>query len=41
MLTKIIEREGGMSMAEPVLRWPGSEWRLLDWIISHMPPHEV
>lgn len=28
-------------MAEPVLRWPGSKWRLADWIISHMPPHEV
>jgi DNA adenine methylase len=26
---------------EPVLRWPGSKWRLSDWIISHMPPHEV
>lgn len=30
-----------MKIFEPVLRWPGSKWRLSDWIISHMPPHEV
>lgn len=30
-----------MTVAEPVLRWPGSKWRLADWIIKHMPPHEV
>lgn len=30
-----------MSVAEPVLRWPGSKWRISDWIIQHMPPHEV
>ncbi len=24
-----------------VLRWPGSKWRIADFIISHMPPHEV
>ncbi|MDF2573040.1 MAG: methyltransferase [Sporomusa sp.] len=28
-------------MAEPVLRWPGSKWRLSDWIVSRIPPHEV
>jgi hypothetical protein len=28
-------------VADPVLRWPGSKWRLSDWIIQHMPPHEV
>lgn len=28
-------------MAEPVLRWPGSKWRLADWIIQHIPQHEV
>ncbi|MBP2635526.1 MAG: methyltransferase [Firmicutes bacterium] len=26
---------------EAVLRWPGSKWRLAEWIVSHMPPHEV
>ena len=30
-----------MVKIETVLRWPGSKWRLADWIISHMPPHEV
>lgn len=25
----------------PVLRYPGSKWRLAPWIVSHMPPHEV
>jgi len=24
---------------KPVLRYPGSKWRIADWIISHMPPH--
>lgn len=24
----------------PVLKYPGSKWRLTDWIIQHMPPHE-
>lgn len=23
----------------PVLKYPGSKWRLSDWIISHFPPH--
>lgn len=25
----------------PVLKYPGSKWRLADWIVSHMPPHKV
>lgn len=25
----------------PVLRYPGSKWRLAEWIISHFPPHTV
>lgn len=25
----------------PVLKYPGAKWRLSDWIIAHMPPHEV
>ena len=28
-------------MAEPILRWPGAKWRMADWIIQHLPPHEV
>ena len=28
-------------MSEPVLRWPGSKWRISDWIISHFPAHAV
>lgn len=26
--------------ARPVLKYPGSKWRLADWIISLMPPHK-
>jgi DNA adenine methylase len=25
----------------PVLKYPGAKWRIADWIIGHMPPHEV
>lgn len=25
---------------KPVLKYPGAKWRLADWIISQMPPHE-
>lgn len=25
----------------PILRYPGAKWRLADWIIEHMPPHDV
>ena len=25
----------------PVLKYPGSKWRIADWIIAHLPPHEV
>lgn len=25
----------------PVLRYPGSKWRLARWIVSHFPPHTV
>jgi DNA adenine methylase len=33
---------GGVNgLAGPVLRWPGSKWRLADWIIQHFPPHDV
>lgn len=24
----------------PILKYPGAKWRLADWIISFMPPHE-
>lgn len=24
----------------PILKYPGAKWRLADWIISYMPPHE-
>ena len=27
--------------AAPVLRWPGSKWRIADWVIGHLPPHKV
>ena len=39
---------GGCRMANsnevitgPVLKYPGSKWRLAPWIISHFPPHSV
>lgn len=25
----------------PILRYPGAKWRLADWIIEYMPPHDV
>lgn len=25
---------------QPVLKYPGAKWRLADWVIGHMPPHE-
>jgi len=25
---------------EPILKYPGAKWRLAEWIIQHMPPHE-
>lgn len=28
-------------MIRPVLKYPGSKWKIADWIISHMPPHDV
>lgn len=28
-------------MSGPVLRYPGAKWRLADWIVGHLPPHEV
>lgn len=28
-------------MIAPVLKYPGSKWRIAHWIVSHMPPHEV
>ena len=24
----------------PILKYPGAKWRLAEWILSHMPPHE-
>ncbi len=24
----------------PVVKYPGSKWRLADWILAHLPPHE-
>lgn len=30
-----------MTTAKPILRFPGSKWKIADWIISQMPPHEV
>ena len=26
---------------KPILKYPGSKWRLTEWIISHFPPHET
>ena len=28
-------------MARSILRYPGAKWSIAEWIISHMPPHEV
>ena len=25
----------------PILKYPGAKWRLANWIISHMPPHNA
>lgn len=25
---------------QPILKYPGAKWRLSNWIIGHMPPHE-
>ena len=30
---------GGNTAQRPVLKYPGSKWRMADWIISLMPPH--
>lgn len=27
-------------LMKPVLKYPGSKWRLADWIVSIMPPHK-
>lgn len=27
-------------MIAPILKYPGSKWRLADWIVQHMPPHQ-
>lgn len=24
----------------PILKYPGAKWRIADWVIGHMPPHE-
>lgn len=24
-----------------VLKYPGSKWRIADWIVSNMPPHDI
>ena len=26
-------------MIGPVLKYPGSKWRMADWVVSHMPKH--
>lgn len=25
---------------DPILKYPGAKWRLAQWVIDHMPPHE-
>lgn len=30
-----------MVVTGPVLKYPGSKWRLSNWIISHFPPHQI
>lgn len=32
---------GAFGKLAPVLKYPGSKWRIADWIIQHMPPHDV
>ena len=29
-----------MSKPAPVLRYPGAKWRMAEWIVSNMPPHQ-
>lgn len=28
-------------MIGPALKYPGAKWRLTDWILAHMPPHDT
>ncbi len=28
-------------MIGPALKYPGAKWRIADWILAHVPPHEV
>lgn len=32
---------GTRTQIGPVIRYPGSKWKLAWWIVSHMPPHTV
>jgi DNA adenine methylase len=32
---------GAARLAGPPLKYPGAKWRLADWIVAHLPPHEV
>jgi DNA adenine methylase len=32
---------GAARPAAPVLRWPGSKWRVAGWIVAHLPRHDV
>lgn len=27
--------------AKPILKWPGAKWQLADWLVAHLPAHEV
>lgn len=36
-----ISCKGGNDMMAPILKWPGTKWRIADWIISAFPEHEV
>lgn len=34
-------KQGGVNVAQPILRYPGAKWQLADWIVSMLPAHEV
>jgi DNA adenine methylase len=35
------EAAGGAARIGPVLKWPGSKWRIAEWIVGFMPQHKV
>ncbi len=34
-------KEKQIADIKPILRYPGAKWRLADWVIEHLPSHEI